>query len=180
MPDLVIDTCFLGDMLADCLPATSVFRTYGRFRQSSTLPPAICRKLDAIVGFHEERWDISGSTVEVTSDIGVVVVSSFAFIELIRKWAEIVNNRFSPLELYTFLLDLPDWMSVAEVDEDMLPSYAEVPTDVWIDDNQEPIELPDAVHVATVLSRGDDTLFATSDTRLRALPFLAGRIIPPP
>jgi len=180
MPDLVIDTCFLGDVLADCLPAASVFRTSGRFLQSTTLPPSVCRKLDAIIAFHEERWDIPDSPVGATSNIGVVVVSSFAFVELIRKWAEIVNDRFSPLELYNFLLDLPDWMSVAEVDEDMLPSYAEVPTNVWIDSNYEPIELPDAVHVATVLSRGDDTLFATSDTRLQALSFLEGRIIPPP
>ena len=70
--------------------------------------------------------------------------------------------------------------TVAPIDNDLLPSFVDVPTLVKIGSKLEPIECTDGVHLATVLSRGEavgSATLATSDYRLIAILQRQGRLV---
>lgn len=117
--------------------------------------------------------------VEVDSPFagGLVIASAFAFVELCRKWEPMVDGRFSPIQLQGFLKDLPNWFSIAPVDETLLPYYANIPPRVFIRGEEKAIEWCDAIHAATADSRGRRCLLATTDGRLHAITHLRERIL---
>ena len=92
-----------------------------------------------------------------------------AFVELARKWDDIIAGRFLPYQLAAFIHAPPDWFSIEPLDEDLIPLFGQVPPEVLMPDGSvQPIEWPDAVHVATALSREEGRL-VTSDRRLLQL-----------
>lgn len=157
MTDLVLDTGALADVLAQYFQAED--RTTPQFQTSRFLPPETARQINRIVR-GDGRY--------------VVAASAMAFVELVRKWDEIVNGRFEPHQLAALLQEPPDWFSVEPVDEDLIPLFGQVPPEVPMPDGSvQPIEWPDAVHVATALSREEGSL-VTSDRRLLQVMTLRG------
>ena len=107
-----------------------------------------------------------------------MIASSFAFVEIARRWNDIAGVRFHIHQLAAFLEQPPEWFSIAPVDEDLVEFFCEVPSTVATRDvTLQPTEWTDAVHVATVFSRGVDVLFATTDGRLRSIVHLDGRLV---
>ena len=165
-PDIVLDSDTLADFLAQYFGPTQrglqLFQSQGRFS------PETARRINSIV-VRYMAYEI-GTTV--------VVASALAFVEIVRQWDEIVQDRFQSHQLAAFLEQPPDWFSIAPVDEDLVEFFCDVPAVVSMPDGTtQPVEWTDAVHAATVFSRGKTCLFATSDQRLCQIVTLSGRFL---
>ncbi len=164
MQDVVLDSCLLGDFLTQYFSAEAANRGYGRFRAEGRLSGSLARRLNGIVD--SSRYRLSA----------LVVTSAFAFVELARKWEDMVGDRFTELQLDAFIRQPPEWFDIAPVDEDLLPFFLEVPSRVDVHGDSRPIEWSDAIHAAVVLSREADCLLATTDVRLEHIPAFQGRL----
>ncbi|GAB4547152.1 MAG: hypothetical protein Kow0063_41780 [Anaerolineae bacterium] len=149
MADLVLDVGALADLLSQYFQAED--RTRPLFEPSRFLSSEIARQINRIVR-DDGRY--------------IVAASAMAFVELVRKWDEIVDQRFEPYQLAAFLQDPPDWFSLEPVDEDLIPLFGQVPPEVPMPDGSvQTLEWPDVIHAATALSREEADLI-TSDGRL--------------
>ena len=162
MDDLVLDTCVLGDFLAQYMDTNRADHGHRDFVQDHNLSDEAARYINRLVA---------------TYGPGLVVSSTLSFLELVRKWQEIVNDRFQRDQFWAFVRDAPDWFRIEPIDETLLPSLARVPTTVLIDGKAFGVELMDRIHVATALVRGDDARIATTDGVLQTLPMLRGRVV---
>jgi predicted nucleic acid-binding protein len=150
MTDLVLDVGALADLLAQCFQSDNW--TTPRVQPSQFISRENSRQINRIV------WEYRPY---------VVIASAMAFVELARKWNEIVAGRFQPYQMATFLQDTPDWFVVEPVDEYLVLLLGQVPL-------VQELEWPDATHVATVLSRERGDLI-TTDRRLEcAVELLTG------
>jgi hypothetical protein len=175
MADLVLDTCVIGDFLSQYFSPASADRGRKYFSKEGLFSKPLADHVNRILDSYR-RYSL-GAEIESPFSGGIVVVSTFAFVELCRNWARIVNGRFSIDQLHAFLLQPPEWFNLAPVDETLLPYYADIPTHVYLKGELVAIEWCDAIHAATADSRGTDTLLATEDQRLKCIPHLRSRII---
>jgi predicted nucleic acid-binding protein len=164
MPDIVLDSNILSDFLAQYYDPLIANRGEGKFCPERTITKDLAYRLNHI---------IKKSHIEIND---LVVSSTFAFIEIARKWDDIVQSRFSVDQMYAFISQPPDWFDIAPVDEDLLPFYLDVPTFVFVDNRSEPIDWTDAIHVATAYSRGEKALLATTDHRLKCIGGIGSRL----
>jgi hypothetical protein len=176
MRDVVLDTSVIGDVLAQYFDDSLAARGAGEFVPQNTITAEIAHELNRVTGAF--RRSAAGFAVGDPHAGGLIVASALAFVELARKWSEIALNRFTIVQLEAFMTQSPEWFNLAPVDESLVPFYVTVPEYVY--DNGRPIgvEWCDAIHVATMLSRGAQSLLITTDQRLRLIDFLRDRILP--
>jgi predicted nucleic acid-binding protein len=174
MSDIVLDTNVIGDFLAQYFAPAGANRGAGEFRPEGKLTRALIARLNRILDTFR-RYDL-GETLNSPYAGGLIVSSAFAFVELCRNWDRIVQKRFSIIQLEGFLLQPPDWFSIAPVDEVLLPFYANIPSHITLRGEIKPIEWCDAIHAATADSRGRSCLLATTDERLQAITHFRNRI----
>jgi len=172
---VVLDTVVVGDFLAQFFDRAAANRGAGRFVSAGWITRELARRMNRVLDVYQS--DISGMGAQ--SDSGSsIIMSSFAFVELVRKWHDIVEARFEMLEFRAFLEQPPEWIVIDPLDEDLTPAMLEVPSHVLDDGgNWLSIEWADAVHVATTLSRGENAILATSDAKLMLVPQLEDRVI---
>lgn len=153
LSDVVLDTGALADALAQFFQSPD--QSPPRFAQSHYISHKVARLLNYVIR-SDGRF--------------VVVASALAFVELAHQWQPIIAERISPVQLAAFLNDPPAWFTVAPVDQDLVPSFLDVPPVVTMPWGKvEPVEWTDAVHAATALSR-DNAVLVSSDRRLERLP----------
>lgn len=174
MPDIVLDTNVLADFLAQFFDPGAAERGHGRFCVQDSITRSLARRLNRILDANYPPWWQEDQTEDHVPSL--VIASGFAFIEIARKWRDTVRDRFGVDRFYAFIREPPEWFDIAPVDEDLLPAYVHVPASIFTQAREESIELPDALHVATVLSRGDTALLATTDRRLRHMAMLRDRL----
>lgn len=175
MYQVILDTVAVGDFLAQFFDRQTASRGAGRFATAGWITSELARRLNRILDVH--LADTLDMDAQPYSGSGVVM-SSFAFVELVRKWDDIVEGRFEMLEFRGFLEQPPDWVIIDPLDEDLMPAFAAVPSRVLDGDgNWLSIEWTDAVHVATAISRGANAMLATSDRKIALVPQLKGRVI---
>ena len=167
--NLVIDSCTVGDVLEQYFCKTQANYGHGFFEKSDTLGTWLVQTLNRVL----REWHANGRNRNIPDHI--VVISAFAFVELARKWDKIVGNRFTKSQVRTFLQDPPTWVNLAPVDSDLTPFFLNVPRQVEARGEKKPVEWCDAVHVATVLSRGTNSTLITTDDRLLSLTCIAAR-----
>lgn len=166
MHDIVLDTNILSEFLAQYFEQ---FRTNLNFsvkhlKTTNRLNDQIHRKICAVIrSFH-------------TTGVYRVVASTFAFLEIARKFEEIAANRFSIEEFRGFIDQPPEWFEIVPVDEALFLPLLSIPAHVFIGTQKRYIEWADALHLATALTR-EKYLFATSDHRLKELPTFKENII---
>jgi predicted nucleic acid-binding protein len=160
MPDIILDTNVLGEFLAQYFSSALANRGFGQFAGGKFLSDIAARQLNRIIAHY-------ASEEEPLSELAVI--PSFAFVELVRRWDEIVKARFTTEQLEAFLRQPPDWVSIATLDETLLPAFMQVPTHVFTQGTFKAVEWTDAVHAATALARGDGHQLATADQVLRSL-----------
>jgi hypothetical protein len=160
MRDIVLDTNVLGDFISQYFDPSAGNRGAGQFSTGRFLSAEAAREINRIVGRYRAREDLSG---------GLVVISCFAFVELVRKWEQITQGRVQLHQLRAFLEQPPEWVNIAPLDETQIPAFLEVPTDVFLPQGFKSVEWTDAVHVATAISRGDGNLIATTDVVMHHL-----------
>ncbi len=171
MNDVLLDTNLLSDLLA--VFYSDAFRTKRLFYPYQTLTSKIVRELNRIVRWHDERlWN---ETEELPG--GLVVASTFAFVEIARQFDKISNHRFSVVQMKAFIDQPPAWFFITSLDETILPHLAHLPTIVQMrNGNQRSVELADSLHIATALSR-DHCLIATTDAVLKAIDMITPRLL---
>ena len=165
MIDIVLDSGHLVEFLVQYFDTDVANRGMGRFRSSTIFSGELVRRLNQMV---------------TTASEGIsklIIASTFALVEIARNWDALVQDRFSVQQLHAFTYQHPEWFSLAPVDEDLIPFFVDVPPTVIVGSNLVPIELVDAIHLATVFSRGPDTTLATSDARAKKVLELQGRVI---
>jgi hypothetical protein len=148
MADLVLDVGALADLLAQCFQSDDW--TNPCIQPSQFICPEDSRQINRIL----ER-----------EGPYVVVASAMTFVELVRKWNEIVSERFQPHQMAVFLHDTPDWFVVEPIDEYLVLLLGDVPL-------VQELEWPDAIQVATVLSRETSTLITSDRNLLDAIALL--------
>lgn len=166
--DIILDTDYLSEFLSQYFDVGCADREKGRFQARGLISTNLARVLNNIM--LASREGISR----------LVIASAFAFIEISRKWDNLGAGRFSVHQLYAFISQPPDWFSIAPVDNDLLPSFIDIPSNIIIDSKLQPIEWTDAIHMATVISRGDNVnnaTLVTSDHRLKVILNDQGRSI---
>lgn len=166
--DVILDSDYLSEFLMQYFDSDLANRGNGRFQTNGLISHDLARKLNNIMIL--SRDGISS----------LVITSAFAFIEITRKWDSLGEGMFTVDQLHAFLYEPPPWFSIAPVDCDLLPSFIDVPQVVEVNSKIEAIEWTDAVHMATVLSRGllpTDATMATSDRRLKAILRVQRRLI---
>lgn len=141
-----MDTCVLGDILKQYDGFNSSKALVG----SKFLTPSIKNKLNI--------------AIESDGDYGMIFTSSFSFVELINKFAEIFReSTFSIDKLNAFLKQPPGWITIEDMGEELTNWLHLVPL---MTPKGEPISGDDAIHLATAMSRQDEIIFCTSDLRL--------------
>ena len=167
MPDIIIDTNILADLLAQYFG--NEIRNYGKFTPKGFLNPDLVRQLNNIIKWALEE-DIYYS--------GMVVSSSLAFVELARKFEEISANRFTIHQFASFIDQPPEWFVIAPVDKYLFHHLSRIPGNVFLPSGKvKPIEWADAIHMATALSRDEPRLLAITDAIMKEVVIFEGRII---
>lgn len=165
MIDIVLDSNCFVEFLAQYFDAAIANRGLGLFQSSAIFSAALARRLNQIV-------------LAASDGISALVIAStFSLIEIARKWDQIVQGRFTIQQLHAFTYQYPEWFSLAPVDEDLIPFFIEVPSTVFLKSKSTTIEWTDAVHLATVISRGTDATLATTDSKAKKVLEIQGRPI---
>jgi len=173
MADVVLDTNILADFLAQFFGA--VRRGHTSFAKQDTITGELARRINQIIRWHD--WNLeSGEDVEQYP--GMVVASTFAFVEIARKWTDIVKGRFEVTQMAAFVEQPPEWFTVEPVDENLVVAFCDAPTDVLMAHREmQSLEWADAVHIATAFGRGDDSLLAVTDREMRQVSVLQDRLV---
>jgi hypothetical protein len=170
MADLALDTDALADFLAQYFGVAG--RGTVNFAPSDWLSPRAVSVINRILMDYRSDESVSG----------FVVASTFAFLEIIRKWDALIKDRVKPYQMRAFLDDPPAWFLVAAVEMSLLPSYYRLPASVEMDNGDiKSIEWTDAIHAATALSRHEPPhsrcYFRTQDTRLVRIELIADHCV---
>jgi len=168
MTDIILDTNVLADLLAQYYGDEV---RYGEvFESRGFLNPQLVRKLNKIIGWYKGTDD--------SSCPGLVVASSFAFVEIARKFDKIAGARFNLYQFAEFIDQPPEWFIISAVDTNLFFHLSKLPGQVQTHNNKFlPIEWADAIHMATATSRDKPWLLASTDSRIQAAVALRGRII---
>lgn len=164
--DIVLDT----NILADFISAYYSFNisTTGNFEPYSTLTKPLIDKLNIILNNYRNNNTLSD---------GVIVASTFAFIEIARKFKEISNNRFTILQLKAFIHSHPEWFVIAPLNNELFCHLNTLPNSIRISNRVLPIEWADTIHVATALNRDPNCMIATTDNRLKGISTISSKLI---
>jgi len=171
MADIILDTNILADLLAQYYD--SAFSKRGLFDNYRTLNKDLVREINKIVAWHTEN-DWGDDLLDPT---GLVIASTFAFVEIARKFQEIAEDRFTLDQFAAFIDQPPEWFFISSVDAILLPYLTHLPAEVKLSNGgTKPMELADAIHLATAMSR-DEYLIAATDERMRQVSFLSERFV---
>lgn len=99
---------------------------------------------------------------------GIIASSAFAFIEIINQFDTVSRNGFSISKLLAFIQQPPDWFIVEPYNLETNYHLIKVPKINTIGEN---VELADAIHVATALQRGPNTMLLSLDGVLSRINF---------
>ena len=163
MKDIALDTNILADFLAQYI---GDFDEHKRFYpENNTMNSERVRVINNII----KNYEIEPGTF--------VVASTFAFVEISRKWDIIVNKRFKVEQFSAFVDQPPEWFLISPVDASLFSELLEIPASVKMPaGNLKPIEWADAIHLATAMSR-ENCLLAATDRRIKQVEIFRENII---
>lgn len=145
----LVDTCVLSDIIRQYDPLCP----HRRMHEGNYLRKNILREVNKIVTDEEDN--------------SYVIVSSFAFVELINKFDVIFGNneKISIERLLSVMGQPPSWLIVEEMNKDTATCFCDIPNSI----EGTSISSDDAIHVATAMQRGDNIFFLTTDQTISKL-----------
>lgn len=164
--DIVIDTNVLSDFLA--IYFENSISTGEMFTPKYRISKDLSSKINSIVLDHNN---------DGISKFGKIVASNFAFIELARKFDECSSGRYTIDQFRAFIVSPPEWFVLETVSVDLFNELKKLPSFIEYKGDKLTIEWADAIHCATALIRGENSLFATSDSRLNIIPIFKERLV---
>jgi len=168
MADIILDTMILADLLAQYYENNVLERGY--FEVKGKLHKDLTQKINRILNWHLGDDD--------SKYPGIIVASSFAFVEIARQFDNISNRRFKIEQFAAFIDQPPGWFVIASVDSALFPSLGSLPREISLPNGDiKPIEWADAIHIATAVSRDEPWLLASTDTSIKEVRFLKNKVI---
>jgi hypothetical protein len=168
MVDIVLDTDILADLLTQYYENDLQFNGY--FESKERLNQNLVRKLNTILRWYYEEDDGSYP--------GLIVASSLAFVEIARKFDEIINQRITLEQFAVFIEQPPEWFLISAVDNTLLPYLCNLPREISLPNGDvKPIEWADAIHIATAMSRDEPWLLAVTDASIKAVEILKDKVV---
>lgn len=145
---LLVDTCVLSDIMRQYNPCSP----NAGFVEGVFLKKNMLRMINSVVE------DVEGTN-------GYIVVSTFAFLELINKFSEIFKEEIAKKvmsldRIIATIQQPPSWLIIEETNLETAKEFCKVPNAIG---SGEHISADDAVHVATALQRGDEITLLTTD-----------------
>ena len=172
MTDLLLDSNLLSELLAQYFSSGSRIKGF-RVTQKSIFHKDLVRKINSIISWFDDNLSIE----EVSPQPGLIIASTFAFVEIARKFNEIVKHQYTVDQMASFINQPPDWFFISSTDKVLLAHLLNLPSEVTLPEGDVvPIEVADSIHVATALSR-DQCLMATTDARIREIRLLKNILI---
>ena len=172
MADVVLDTNVLADFLAQFFGTAR--RGHAPFAKQNAITRELARKINQVVRWYD--WNLESEEEE--QHPGLIVASTFAFVEIGRKWTDIVKGRFKVTQMAAFVEQPPEWFAIEPVDENLVAAFCDAPADVLMAYGEmRSLEWADAVHIATAFGRGDDSLLAVTDREMRQVSVLQDRLV---
>ena len=111
-------------------------------------------------------------------DYGYVVSSALGFVEIANQFEKISDGKFDEVKFKGFVAQPPSWFLIEPISLECIRNLHEIDSYVIVDDKVVPIEINDAIHAATVLTRDKyNALMGTEDKRLRFLPCLKNKVL---
>lgn len=167
MPDIVLDTNLLADFIASYY--LFEIQSYGKFEKYNSISVELASNLNSILINYRNNNTLQD---------GIVVASTFGFIEIARKFEIISNQRFGVEKFKAFIDTPPHWFTIVPLSNDLFNRLIELPQSVVMpDDKILPIEWADAIHVATALDRDENCKIAATDGRIINIPLISNRLI---
>jgi len=167
MTDIVVDTNILSEILFQYFKHDVKRRGY--FEPSGNLTKNVVRKINLIIKYHSEL------IFDDEYYPGLLIASTFAFVEIARKFDDISQGVYSIAQFAAFIESPPEWFRISPLDFDILSYLNNLPINVKGNDGA-PLELADAIHVATALSRENFFMVATDKT-ITALEVLKDKLL---
>lgn len=165
--DIVLDTNIVADFLA--VYFENNVNGHGSFEMRYNLTTSFVNKVNDIINEFRNG--------EMVFSKGLVVASSFAFVEIARQFEKISKKRFSLEQFRAFIESPPDWFLIETLNVEMFLFFKELPERVVDKDAKHlSIEWADAIHVVTMLIRGNEALLFTTDNRIRLIESLKDRL----
>jgi hypothetical protein len=117
--------------------------------------------------------------IKYRGEYGYVVVSSLAIIEIANQFRYICDNNsnIDYTKFRAFVNQPPSWLLIEPISIDVISLLNMLDTHVLLKGELKPIEINDAIHVATTLIRNDEAVLATNDARISLLPILKNRTL---
>ena len=144
-----VDTCVLSDILIQYNPINPL----QSLEVSRFIKPNMLREINR--------------AIESSGYEGMIITSSFAFIELINKFNDIFGQtKVQPYTIANFIKQPPQWITIEEVGNATSLSLCDVPQYTPL---LETISGDDAIHIATAISRGEHISFCTTDLKIKQL-----------
>ncbi|MCU0289576.1 MAG: hypothetical protein MUF15_24675 [Acidobacteria bacterium] len=169
MHDIALDTNILSEFLAQYFQQKNGHFSANHVQITDLLNHEVVKEIRSIIKSYDDMVD------DISSHR--VVASSFAFLEIARKFAEVSRGRFTLEQFYGFIDQPPEWFLVAPLDGTLFLELLKIPSYVAMPGGQlKNIEWADAIHLATALSR-ESCLLATTDARLKQLTDFQNHII---
>ena len=163
---MVLDTNYLADFLA--IFYENNVSTGNLFSSKYRVGVELCKKINKIITCYSSY---------ATLEEGLIVASSFAFVELARQFDLIVNKRFSLEQFKAFIDQPPTWFLIDSLNCNLIDSFYNVPAYIDYNGNLESMEWTDAIHVAVAESREPLAFIACSDHKIQSIESLNNRII---
>lgn len=155
MRDIIVDTDILSDLL---IQYYSTFKENNCFSESDKISKILAIKINEIVKRYTEDTCMYH-----------VIASSFAFVEIARKFTVIFNGNLDLYKFRHFINEPPEWFRIASLDMAITEKLSQIPGYViTANGKNESIEWADAIHIATAISR-DKWYFATNDHKIKSL-----------
>lgn len=154
MSYLLVDTCVLSDIIRQYNPLSP----YSALSEGTNLKKNMLRMVNSVICDEDGRN-------------GIIVTSTFAFLELINKFdkifeLEIKERKISLARIIATIQQPPSWLIIDDMAIETAKNFCNVPNTIG---SGEHISSDDAVHIATALQRGYDIYLLTSDHVLKAL-----------
>lgn len=89
-----------------------------------------------------------------------------------------MQDRFSVEQFAVFIDSHPEWFVIASLDSTLFLHLCRIPREIALAGGGiKPVEWADAIHIATALSRDEPWLLAATDERIKAINYLADKVI---
>lgn len=157
--DLIVDTHILSEIITS-FDSREVFKPL----DNKLIPERILDQVNKIIYNR--------------GDYGYVVASPLAFVEIANKFEVIANGKFDLFRFEAFVNQPPTWFLIEPISFECVENLNTIDHYVVVNDKLEPLEVSDAIHVATVFTRDKyNALIGSKDIRIRALPVLKNKVL---